>query len=383
MIDKQIILSLLFCIHFTTNAQTDSRDSCRVFLPEVSYLGDFVSNLRGGIRTGTCYLGMVNIRISFSTEAARLWKGGIFFINGANTHGKEPSAKYIGDYQVTSNIEAGNHTFMQEIWYKQVWKRTEITFGLQDLNVDFAYTSNGGVFMNSSFGILPTISANVPAPIFPMTSLGLSVKWLLSKKISLLTALFDGSPTDFKENPHNLKWEFAKGNGLLFFTELQHETVIDGLPGKFKSGIYFHQHVFAEDDHDGDRDSVYRNNNGFYFLGDQMLWQSRDGSRNFGIFMQLGLSPKKLNTNFYFAGIGVNFSGLFSQQGDDVLGLAVAHDGLRGGTGKETILELMYQFPVCSILFLQPDMQYVINPAGTGKQLDNCLAISLRFGLNL
>jgi len=30
-------------------------------------------------------------------------------------------------------------------------------------------------------------------------------------------------------------------------------------------------------------------------------------------------------------------------------------------------------------MILQPDIQYIINPAGTGQKLDNCLAAILRF----
>ena len=42
--------------------------------------------------------------IGFDTEKANFWKGGELFINAANTHGGEPSASFIGDYQVASNI---------------------------------------------------------------------------------------------------------------------------------------------------------------------------------------------------------------------------------------------------------------------------------------
>ena len=96
-----------------------------------SYKGDFVSNLNGGIKTGSTYLGLADLFLELNTENAGLWKGGTFMLHGANTHGGEPSANLIGDLQVVSNIEAGNHTFLYELWYSQTFGNVHTTIGLQ------------------------------------------------------------------------------------------------------------------------------------------------------------------------------------------------------------------------------------------------------------
>ena len=219
MSEKLLLITIVSLFYYTAFAQTSIQDSSNRFSPEIAYTGDIVNNLSGGLRTGTSYLGMINLRLT-----TRLWKGGSFFVNAANTHGAEPSARYLGDYQVASNIEAGDHTYLQELWLQQSWKHVEVTLGLQDLNVDLANTAYGTLYLNSSFGVLPTVSGNIPAPIFPLTSLGICARWRLSEKITLHTAAFDGAPTDFEENPHNLKWHLSSRDGFLFFTELQHET---------------------------------------------------------------------------------------------------------------------------------------------------------------
>jgi porin len=377
------ILSALFVLQIDLPAQTGMADSNRMVRFGVSYTGDFFSNVTGGIKTGTCYLGMANIRISFSTKAAHLWKGGEFFVNSANTHGNEPSMRFLGDLQVASNIEAGNHTFMQEIWYKQVWKHGEITIGLQDLNINFVNSSNSSLLLNSSFGILPTVSGNVPAPIFPLTSLGISTNWKLARRLTLLSAVYDGSATDFDENPHNLNWDIGVGEGLLLFNELQRETMIGKMPGLYKAGIYIHQHFSTEDDHDEDVDTLFRNNNGIYFIGDQMFWKSDADERNLCFFIQLGWAPQRQNINHHYLGLGFNFTGLLSRKGYDIAGIAMAHDGLRGSTRHETTLEFTYRYNLFKFLYLQPDIQFIINPAGTGDDLNNCLAATLRFGISL
>jgi porin len=366
-------------------ARQPANDTTPVLTHEFSYVGEHFNNLAGGIRKGSGYLGMANIRLGLSTSAAGLWRGGEFFINAANTHGAEPSADYLGDIQVASNIEAGNHTYLQELWYRQAWKKGEMTVGLQDLNVDFVNTSNGGLYLNSSFGVLPTVSGNVPAPIFPLTSLGLTSKWFLSSRYTLLAALFDGGATNFESNPHNLKWDLGAGEGLLLFTELQRETRLFGLSGTYKAGIYLHQHLLSEedDDHDNDADTLFRNNNGMYLTGDQVIWQQAGAERNVSAFVQLGYSPLKHNVNRYYVGLGLNCTGLFSQKGNDMAGIAMAHDGLHGIRGNETTIEFTYRYQVVRLLFLQPDLQYIINPSATTDRLPNCWVMTLRFGVNL
>jgi len=100
------------CNWAIAQAQVDSIKKTPPFSFEASYIGDVVSNFSGGIKKGTTYLGLANIKASFNTETANFWKGGKAYLNIGNTHGGEPSTNLIGDFQGVSNIEAGNLTFM-------------------------------------------------------------------------------------------------------------------------------------------------------------------------------------------------------------------------------------------------------------------------------
>ncbi|HEX3009230.1 MAG TPA: carbohydrate porin, partial [Bacteroidales bacterium] len=100
-------------------ALSQDKDTTKPLNFEASYIGESFNNLSGGIKRGSTYEGMANLRISFDTDKARLWKGGQFYIHAANTHGGTPSCDLVGDFQVASNIEAGNHTYIQEFWFKQ------------------------------------------------------------------------------------------------------------------------------------------------------------------------------------------------------------------------------------------------------------------------
>ena len=128
--------------------------------------------------------------------------------------------------------------------------------------------------------------------------------------------------------------------------------------------------------------AIPENNYGFYLIGDQQLWKDETHNKGLNIFFQYGLSPGKLNINKNYFGTGFNFNGLFNKQGKDILGLAVAHANLEYLSGNETTLELTYQFPILNNIFIQPDLQYIINPAGLDEKLDNSLAAAIRFGFS-
>lgn len=373
---KTIILLSVTAL-FGLKSYSQDQTTPKTFEFEAAYTGDFLNNLSGGIKTGSAYLGMANLRLGLNTDNTGLWKGGKLYINAANTHGNTPSAKLLGDFQVASNIEAGNHSYIQEFWYKQTLGSFEVTAGLQDLNVEFVASDHGGLFLNSSFGIMPSISGNIPAPIFPLTTLGISAKWQVSEKLTLMGALYDGCPTDFEDdNPYNLKWSIRSQDGALMFSEFQYTNEIGEKAGTYKLGGFFHDNHLV----DTTEEPIYKNNYGFYAIADQMLWQNAT-NKKLGMFLQLGLTPEDFNYLQYYIGGGVNIHGLWSKTSEDILGVGVAHAGIEE-TGNETTFELTWQLPLSSHIFIQPNVQYIINPSGYGEKLDNCLAATLRFGLS-
>ncbi len=372
-INNTVLSAYIICILTTSGMYARESDSIKKTSPftfETTYVGDLVSNFSGGLETGTTYLGLANIKAGFDTGKANWWKGGQFYINMGNTHGGEPSAELVGDFQGVSNIEAGNLTFMYELWYKQSLGKFEITVGLQDLNADFATSENGALFSNSSFGIHSGIADNIPAPIFPLTALGASVQYKLSDSYRLLAAIFDGTPDEFEINPYNIYWKLEKNQGMLAVAEFQvGKSLVKGHEAEYKVGGYYHKHS------NGKFNKL--KNGGIYFVGDQQI------NDNLSLFSQIGFSPRKHNCNNYYGGIGLNYRKLFKNRENDQFGLAVNHAGLSdNGIGSETAVEVTYQYQLCDNIYLRPDIQYIINPAGTDSKLENALVGFLRIGIN-
>jgi porin len=363
--------------------QNSIKHPLSVFTTEASYTGDICTNMIGGIKTGIKYLGMANLKIGFDTQQARLWKGGTLFVNGAVTHGQSATELLIGDFQTVSNIDAGDRIYLHEFWYKQQYKSFEITFGLQDLNIEFASSNNGSMFINSSFGIPPVISDNIPAPIFPLTALGITTKIRITDKILLSAAIYDGSPTSFEHNIYNTNWKLCTEDGSLILGQLDWSTELLQLQGTYKAGYYFHTGLNETNTETGETTEVFAKNYGVYFIADQTIWENANNNHSIGVFAQLALSPANINNHNYYFGGGINYSGISKKQHEDALGIAFACAGFdKSYKQNETTIEAYYKKQISENFSIQPDLQYVIHPAGTDEVLPNALVGLLRFNLN-
>ncbi|MFA7290404.1 MAG: carbohydrate porin [Melioribacteraceae bacterium] len=371
-------------LYDTTTKEESNADYVQpvLLLKEATYTGDFASNLSGGYKRGATFLGMANLKIGFETKNLGLWNGGEFFINGASTHGGMPSSELIGDLQVASNIEAGNMIYLHELWFKQSFENSEYAIGLLDLNADFVTSEYASSFINSSFGIPSMISNNIPLPIFPMTALGFTAKLSLSESIQLLSAIYDGMPDYSNNNQYNLKWELNKGDGVLLISELQFSSDLFDLPAQIKSGVYYHTKLYEIDETTNEKIDIFNKNYGFYVICDQMIKNYSETNR-IGVFTQVAVSPSKINRHNYYIGGGINCFGVFDNSGTDAFGLAFAYAGFyHADFENETTIELFYKKEITSNLTIQPDIQYIINPMGMGRKLNNALAAFLRFGID-
>ncbi|MDR2936102.1 MAG: carbohydrate porin [Rikenellaceae bacterium] len=348
MLKKATLLVFAAAVSLAAAAQTETPDP---FSFESSYIGDTYYNAAGGLRTGGGFMGMSNIKVGFDTEKARWWRGGSFFVNGASIHGKSLTENYLGDLQVASNIDAGEHIYLHELWFRQQLGYVSFMIGLQDLNAEFMVSEGSGEFINSSFGVPPVIATGIPVPIFPLTGLGLSVRWDIDEQWALQGALFDGNQTAFEHNPHNVHWNFCKDDGLLAMGEVHYE-------GRFKFGAYYHS-----------ADKNY----GFYVIADQPV------TERLNLFGQLAMAPKNKNDNNYSLGLGANYA-LAERH---TAGFAATHAGLRPATHKhETALEIYYKNALNDNIALQPDFQYIVNPSGGETRLNNAVVGMLRLHID-
>ncbi|MGE5418662.1 MAG: carbohydrate porin [Chloroflexota bacterium] len=324
--------------------------------------------------------GEADISLSATTEDLNLFSGGEFFVQGMGIYGDKASGNYTGDIQTFSNIESENRIFLYQAYYKHSFKKLFIKAGQLDMNADFLVSGYGASLLNSSFGVVPTISLNMPVSIFSYLAAGVSFKYIPTERLLFEMAFFDGDPGDFNTNRHNLNWNFSRKEGIFNISEVQWKTRSNMKPGKYKAGIFFHSNT-----HYSGVDSTGRDF-GFFVFGDQVLTSEKNTIRNgLSMFFELSFCPSKVNfIDRYFAA-GLIYRGLLKGMNEDECTLAVSSARL----GKsflmnnteflphETAIELTYKKYITPAIIIQPDFQYLIN-SGANKSQGNVAAGLIR-----
>jgi porin len=349
---------------------------------EASYTGDVLVNASGGIETGTRYLD--NLDLKLEVDLDRIWGPGAgkLLVSGLYNNGSTFSNELVGDLQVVSNIDTAEAWRVYELWYELGDDSKSVRVGLYDLNSEFDVNETGALFLNSSHGIGPELGQtglNGPG-IFPVTSMSLRAALQLDS-VTARIVVMDAVPGD-PEDPASYAIDLRRDDGCLTVAELDMRLADSA---RIWAGYWRYS---AEFEH-GFGDGSDRGNDGWYVGLERSL---AFGSHSGAWFVRLGQADERFNALHGYAGLGLVIDGPFPARSGDHLGFAVASARAGGpyrnlldqsGAGAkrhETTWEMTYQAQINEYLVLQPDIQYVRNPAASAS-LDNAWVFGLRFVL--
>ncbi|MDN7674271.1 carbohydrate porin [Burkholderia oklahomensis] len=372
---------------------------------------EYLRNLSGGTRRGGAYDGLTQFGFSVDTEKAIGLPGGTFNVSGLQIHGTSLTSRNLQLLQTASGIEAEGTTRLWELWYQQSFAggRADMKIGQQSLDQEFMVSQYAGTFINATFGwpVLP--SADMPAggPAYPLSSLGVRLRYKPSDAWTVMAGVFDGNPAGGIGDAQRLNrhgTNFNLHNGALFIGELQYALNAPpadpkapqpaGLPGMYKLGVWYNSERFDDPRYDTNGVSLadpasngiaatHRGNYGFYAVADQMVWRpSADSPRSLNVFARVMGAPGDRNAVDFALNAGVTLKAPFAGRDNDTAGLAVSYAkvgsharGIDGDTGvfttpgypvrrAETLVEATYQYQVTPWWQLQADFQYAFRPGG-------------------
>lgn len=377
-----ILCALVFC---DAVAQSKFKESLTI---GASVTGDFIYNFSGGIKTGYTLLGKEELIVDFNTGKAKLWKRGCLHIHGLNTNGEGASENLTGDLQVLSNIEAGNHLGLFELWYKQEIGDFSILAGQHEMNSEFLASKYSHIFVNSSFGIMPSISLNMPVAIFPLAAPGIVVKYGPVNNFIYRMGMYDGNPGTLEDNLYNLNVKISHVEGFFNIAEVEYvRKSVDNEIGNFKLGSYYHSGHFVQYP---DTSQAVNGDFGVYALADIALFpRSFHAGHGLGVFLQGGLTDRKINMVHYFMACGLRYHGILEGRFNDQLGIGYTHINISnhylayasGALSFESSFEATYLLQLGKYVSIQPTFHYIINP-GINKYAGNALVGLLRCGIS-
>lgn len=183
------------------------------------------------------------------------------------------------------------------------------------------------------------------------------------------------------------------------------------LPGNYKVGVFRDNSIYRSFLYDeaggiapfsGFSPRNQRGNTGYYFLVDQMIYRENEPGSKQGatVFLSfINVPDQSISTMPIFINGGILYQGLFSRRPEDIVGLAGIYGAFSrdlrlsqflqnqnlGSTGVqhyETVIEAMYIIQATGWLKIQPDLQYIINPGGTGT-IPNALVMGAQVSVTI
>lgn len=349
---------------------------------------DFLYNVRGGLKEKGTVLGNLDLTFEVDTAKAGWWENGTFFLyflGNFNSNGS--MTDIVGDVQATSYIDTEEAFKVYEAWYEHRFKddRLSLLAGLHDWNSDFAAQEYTSLFVHASPGISPDIS-QLGASVFPVTSLALRLKVRPTESSYILAGVYDGVSGD----PNHRKRAaiiLREEDGVFASAETGLTAGQPGEKGYYKVGAGTWLHTAEVENFDGEPNDK---NHGVYVIAEKTLYAENAEGQGLGGFFQFGWADDDWNQISRYWGVGLNYTGLIPGRDHDGAGLFVgsARNGdkfmkfqeeveLAPVEHTETAVELTYRAEVRPWLFVQPDLQYIMNP-GMDPEVKNAFQVGTR-----
>ena len=402
-----------------------------------TYTGEVFGIVRGGVKRGAVYDGLISLGLDVDLEKIVGWPGANFHASGYYPHGDSGSGKYAGDLAVFSNIDFYDSTRLFELWLDQSFfdGKFSLRAGQLAFDSEFGNSDYSALFISSSFGVATAISGNFPVPIYAISALGARVKVQPVEWFYAQAAIYDGNPApaalgDFSPdaaasnefNHFGTHFALRRDEGAFIATEIGvkfNQPAPDpswcaspakadgkGVSGDYKLGFVWHTDRFS-DIRDVQLATLGSSlapaqprgadgNYALYLIADQEVWREPGSdSDGLGVFARAAFAPAGKNFFDWSGEIGAVYNGLLQSDGRDQLGLAFAWLDISGPATAathdaniadhtafaqpdyETILEATYKFQVAKWWSFQPDVQWIIHPGGSHEHA-NALVIGLR-----
>ena len=352
-------------------------ESRGIFL-NASYTAEGFTSLHGGAdpKHRAQYLGSVNTSLTLDLSKMQLGRGQIF-MSAQKIHGRGINLFGLGAVQTPSSFDNPTMTKLIEAFYSDTYLKDRLTIkaGRQYADTEFDAVENGAEFVNSSYGHIPT----VPLPTYPYPDFGVSAWYAPTPRISAGAGVYRGVYPSAQDPVAEAATPSRKG--VFTIAEVQwkpfanpnaHYSVVRLGAWQQERGAWLAQQGTATA-----TDPV--RNYGVYGTADYSFRKQSSESRAPGIFLQWGWAPADRNAIAGYWGTGIAYPGLIAGRKQDSAGLGVTQVCLSSGE-RETVMEVFYKWQANKRISVQPDLQWVNNPSGDGR---NALLTAVRLAVTL
>lgn len=369
-----------------------------------NYTGEYFNVVSGGVSHGSSFNGLLEQKTYLDLEKLSGWQGAQLHAHILGIHGEGPGSAHLGGVTAVSNIEALETVRLFELWIEQslLDGRINIRFGQLAADSEFFISDTAAQFFNGTFGWPSSTADNMiqGGPAYPLATPGIRVALKASDDITLLAAIYNGSPADPKaanpEKDNRYGLNFRISDPPLVMAEAQTKYTL-GLPGKFKIGGWYEFSDVA----DKLTGAKVHGNSGIYAVIDQGLWKDPASAQSINFLARISGAPERQNEISFYADAGLVLSGFVPGRPNDTLGLAAGYgrvssrvrdrqvlDGDPVISDYEAVLELNYSAEIIPGWTIAPDFHYILHPGGgaenpekPGTAIEDTIVVGVRTNL--
>ncbi len=384
----------------------------------LEYTNDLLSNVRGGLRTGTIDQGKLHGILTVDLEKAFGLHGLSFFANIFQIHNTGRMRRdYVGGINTIAAIEAVPATRLSELWLEQklLGGLASLRAGQLTADSEFFFSELSTMFLQSDWATISAVNLPSGGAAYPLSTPGARLRINPVKDVSLLFAVLNGDPAgpgpgdEQDRNRYGLNFRvqdraFIIGEAQFKLNQGKDDT---GLATTLKLGGWGHLGQFNDQRFSSDGTLLanpfglgvavqHRGNSGLYAVIDQQLYRPTGAAADGGIsvFSRMSISPSDRNLISHYIDGGIIFAGFVPGRPADRFGASVMYarfsDSVRAFdrdtiafTGMpgvvrdfETNLELTYVASIVPGWTVQPVVTYVWHPNGDASR--NALVTGIR-----
>ena len=383
-----------------------------------TYTTDLAGNPVGGIEQGFTYTDNIAFGAKLDLEKLIGWNGATFTIAATDRNGTSLSQNYIGNQFTVQQIFGGQTIILTGLHLTQrlLDDKMEIKVGRFSAGDDFASSPLYWLYMNNGIDGNPqALPVNASFSAYPWASWAARVRIEPSPDWNAMFGLYQVSNKTFNRYLHGVNFSFEPTDGVMFLGQVgwtpeffrrpvkrvetereENEELSDteedthGLPGHYWFGAYYSTWEYAQFGSTQSAANAY----GFYWHADQKVYQEAPGSdQGLTLWTAFVLSPQENIAKIPFQwNCGVAYQGVVPQRDQDIAMFGLAYGSFSDDYGNagnayngdpvsyEMALEWGYRIQFNRFLYAQPNIQYIVQPGGTGS-IPDAFVLGLQIGV--
>jgi porin len=381
--------------------------------PYVVYTSIISGNPSGGIRlAGPKYAQDINFGLTFDMQKLVGWEGATINVNSVDRVGKTIRPD-IGTVYDPVQIYGGQTITLYNLTLEQTfWNNLgSVKIGRLSPGDDFAESPLYNYYVNNGIdGQIRAIIDDTRFATYPFASWGARLRFDPSPEINIQTGIFQVSDQYVDRYHNGVDFSVKGSDGIQVVQQVgwtpefnkqpvpadpdaqatSFAPVMRDLPGHYFIGGYWSNSDYSQ----FGTPVKTRTSYGFYAHADQMIYREAPG-RDLGltVFGTVAYAPQP-NISiipFQLSG-GALYQGLVPTRSKDMTILGIIYGNfsddyatavsqpLGGFPTSEVDFEFGYRVQATEFAYVQPDVQYIVSPGGTGN-IPNAFIIGAQLGL--